>query len=329
MNEAVKNQFRSVVQWDDPQDWEIFRRFTERGDELKNASKLIFQPGQGCIFTHEGQVEAVFTSEGVYDLKTENMPFFTTLKKVLYAFESEHKVGLWFFRVADIVNIRWGTRIPITYSDPVYGFPVNLCAYGNYSIRITRPEAFFRNIIAGKEHYYAFDLQELFLSRITQPISSYLANTKFSYAEIDGHIAEIADNARESSLSVFEELGFALLDFRIEGSSFDDETNERIAGISDVQADVKASQLAGIDFSELQKIRAMRDAARNEGAAGAAVGMFTGMNLGQTVNQPAAAPAEPKTDVRGKLKELKELFEDGLIDEEEYKAKKEELLNKL
>ncbi|MDH6308657.1 membrane protease subunit (stomatin/prohibitin family) [Dysgonomonas sp. PFB1-18] len=320
-----KEQLRSVIQWNEPQDWEIFRRVTDKGDELKNVSKLIVHPGQGCIFTYEGKVEGVFEEEGTYSLETENKPFFTTIKKVLYGFESEHKVGLWFFRTADILNIRWGTRIPITYNDPVYSFPVNLRAYGNYSIKINQPEYFFRNVVAGKENYYAYDLQELFISRISQPISSYLANSKFSYADVDSKIEEIAAEAKNKSRTVFNDLGFSLLDFRIEGTSFDDETNQRIAGISDVQADVKAAQLAGIDFSELQKLKAMRDAANNEGIAGAGVGMLTGMNLGQPINQPQVQD----NDIKGKLRKLKDLFDEGLMDEEEYKSKKAKIIDEM
>jgi membrane protease subunit (stomatin/prohibitin family) len=91
ITDAIKNQFRSVVEWDDPRENELFYRFTERGDELKNASKIILQEGQGCIFSYEGKIEAVFEEAGMYDLKTDNKPFITTIKKFLNAFESEHK----------------------------------------------------------------------------------------------------------------------------------------------------------------------------------------------------------------------------------------------
>ena len=328
---GIKNQFKSVIQWDEPQEWEIFRKFTERGDEIKNASKLILQPGQGCLFTYEGKIEAVFSKEGLYHLKTSNIPFITTIKKFMNFFESEHKVGLWFYRKADIVNIRWGTRIPITYNDPVYGFPVNLRGYGNYSIKITEPKAFFTNILAGTENYYCADLQELFLSRITQPISNYLANAKFSYAEIDSNIEKIAEDAKEKTDSIFNDLGFNLLDFRIEGTSFDDETNKRIGEISDVQADVKAAQFAGVDFAELQKLKALRDAANNEGTAGAGMGLMAGLDLGKSVNQNTTENNNnsEKEDIKSKLKGLKELLDDELITEQEFNTKKKELLDEI
>ncbi|WP_430907657.1 SPFH domain-containing protein [Maribacter sp. 2-571] len=327
----IKKQMRSVIQWEHPKEYQLFFKFTDQGDELKNASKLILQPGQGCIFTYEGKVEGVFEEEGLYDLATGNKPFLTTMRKFMNAFESEHKTGIWFYRKADMVNIRWGTRIPITYNDPVYAFPVKLRAYGNYSLRISRPENFFRNILAGQQDYFVDELQEVFLSRITQPISNYLANAKFSYAEIDANMENVAGEAKNKTISVFEELGFQLLDFRIEGNSFDQETNDRINEISDVQAEVHSANIAGVDFAELQKLKAMRDMAKNEGAAGAGMGMFAGMQMGNTMGQPASEektePAQP--DVRSKLKELKALFEDDLISEEEFRAKKQQLLEQL
>ncbi len=327
---SLKEQFRSIIQWENPKDWQIFYRFTDRGDEIKNVSKLILQPGQGCLFTYEGRIEAVFEEEGMYDLKTDNKPFWTTVKKFMNFFESEHKVGIWFYRKGHITNIRWGTRIPITYQDPVYGFPVNLRCFGNYSIQITQPKAFFTNIVSGKLDYFCGDLQELFLSRITQPISNYLANAEFSYTKIDSNIEKIAADAKEKTNPIFYDLGFDLLDFRIEGNSFDADTVNRIAEISDVQADVKSADIAGVDFAELQKLRAMRDMAKNEGAAGAGMGLFTGMEMGKSIGDSNTKnKADEGDDIMAKLKKLKTMFENELISEEEYAAKKQQLLDSL
>ncbi len=320
---GVKDQFRSIIQWEQPVEWEIFRKYTAGSDELKHASKLILQPGQGCLFTHEGKTE-VFSEAGMHDLTTGNKPFLTTLKKFLYLFESEHKTALWFYRTADIANIRWGTRMPITYNDPVYSFPVNLRAYGNFSIRIAQPAEFFTRIVAGEKVYYATDLQELLMSRISQPIGHYLANAKFSYAEVDANLEPIARDAAARTAQEYEQLGFSLLDFRIEGSSFDEATNKRIAGISDIQAEVKAAQLAGVSFEELQKLIAMRDAAKNEGTTGA---LFAAANIGNVT--PSAGGDTAGNTLKSKLKALKELFDEGLLDEEEYKQKKQELMKEL
>ena len=330
---VLKDQFRSIIQWEQPSQNELFIKFTENGDELKNASKLIVGPGQGCLFTYEGKIAGSFGKEGIYDLKTNNTPFITTIKKFVTFSrdaDSEHKTGLWFYRKADILNIRWGTRTPIIYNDPVYSFPVGLRCFGNYSISIIDAEAFFTNVVAGETLFTTREIQEIFISRIIQPITNYLAKAKFSYAEIDSHINEIAQYSIAYTEQVFKDLGFELKDFRIEGTSFDEATQKRIEGIADVNADVQAAKLAGLDYAQMEQLKAMRDMAKNQGTAGASLGLFAGMNMGNTIGQPQSKLSPtPQINVREKLKELKELFEEDLITKDEYLEKKKVLLKEL
>ncbi len=326
---SLTNQLKSVIQWENPNEDDIYYKYTLKSDEIKNTSKLILQPGQGCILTYEGSVKGVFDEEGIYNLKSDNKPFITTILKYLSLRDgSEHIVGIWFYRKAEIVNIRWGTRIPIKYNDPVYSFPVQLRCFGNYSVKVIQPKSFFTNVVAGKELYSVYDLQELLLSRISQPIANYLANAKFSYAEIDSHIEAIARDAQEKTEIIFTQLGFEIADFKIEGTSFDDETNQRINEISETQAEVKASQIAGVSFEELQRLKALRDIAKNEGSAGAGMGLMTGVNLGQDNQQTFKKDLSQKS-IKQKLVDLKELFEDGLITEEEFLEKKKKYLDEM
>jgi membrane protease subunit (stomatin/prohibitin family) len=55
----------------------------------------------------------------------------------MQAFESEYKVGIYFFKTTIINNQKWGTKSPVKYIDPVYKFPVGMRAFGNFSFRIT------------------------------------------------------------------------------------------------------------------------------------------------------------------------------------------------
>lgn len=323
MSENFKNQFRSVIHWDNPHPELLFCKFTAHGDEIKHLSKLIVGPGQGAVLVYEGKIEAVITEEGVYDINTDNRPFITTLKKILYRFESEHKTGIWFFRRADMLNCRWGTVSPIKYLDPQYRFPVSLSAYGNYSFRISNPEYFFKNVVSGENIYYVNEVRLVLLSRIGQPMADYLANAKFTYTEIDAHRNAIAAACREQTQSIFEDLGFALIDFRIEGTGFDADTLDRIGKIADATASNLAAKELGLSYVEQQQLEALRDAARNEGGlAGMAAQLGAGLQAGQTFGQQ-------HDDIAVRLQKLKTLFEQGLLDEEEYKAKKAILISKL
>jgi len=335
LGKFIKEQFRSVIQWEGPQEFELFYKWTENGDEIKNASKLIINPGQGCILVYEGKVQQVLEEEGLYDIKTANIPFLTDLKKWMQLMESEHKVGIYFFRKAMILNARYGTPTPIKYQDPVYQFPVGLRAFGNYSFKITRAAEFFREVVASATSYYTGDIQLVINSRISQPFADYLAKSKHTYTDIDANRETIVAELSAKLLPIFDTLGFEMKDLRIEGTSFDEDTQQRINKISNVAADVHAAKLAGLNYSDLQKLEMMRDAAKNEnGLAGIGAGLGAGLQMAgiitaDAVPQASGNPPVDNNDIMVKLEKLKLLHDKGLINQEDYEKKKLQLLDLL
>ncbi len=333
--DGIKRQLRSVIEWNNPEPDDLFRRWSDNGDEIKNASKLIVNPGQGCVFVYEGDVKAVVTKKGIANLKTANIPFWTTVKKFMQFFESEHKVGIYFFKTTRILNQKWGTSSVIKYEDPQYKFPVGLKAYGNYSFKIEKPDFFFTNIVGVRDHFSATEFKDVMNGRIVQPLTDYMAESRFSYAEIDAAREELSKEIHEKINADFDKLGFDITDFRIEGTNFDDNTEERINRIANVTAEVHAAAKAGINYTELQKLEAMREAAKNEGGgAGVGMGIGAGIGFGQmmtdTLNPGKGQPASPeKGDPIVLLKKLKDMLDADLIKQEEYDFKKKEILDRM
>ncbi|MBS3913922.1 MAG: SPFH domain-containing protein [Bacteroidetes bacterium] len=331
MMDGIKRQLRSVIEWQNPDPDVLFMQWTENGDEIKNASKLIVGPGQGCIFVYEGQVKAVIEQQCMVNLQTDNVPFCTTIKKFMQFFVSEHKVGIYFYRKTKILDQKWGTTSLIKYQDPKYQFPIGLKAYGNYSYQIEDAQAFFVTIVGSHNQVGIDEFRKIISARVIQPISDYLAECGYSYADIDANREEIARGIAIKLAIVFRKLGFSISDFRIEGTDFDEDTLRRINRIADLTAEAQAAQAVGLDYTSVQQLDAMREAARNEsGAAGAGMGLGAGLALGQnmaqglTMTTPGASAAAD--DIAGKLAQLKKLFEAELISEAEYSAKKQELL---
>ena len=326
--DPLRRQLRSVISWDDPGEDELFRRWSEDGDEIKNASKLIAQPGQGCIFVYEGKIRSVLDREGMIELATANIPFWTTLTKAMQGFVSEHKAGLWFFRKTRILNQKWGTAAPIKYQDPEFGFPVALKAYGNFSCQIMEPEKFFLSVVGARDRYGVSDLREVLTAMIAPTLGDYLAEKKLAYLEVDSRRAEIAAGALARLGSGFAKLGFVIDDFRIEGTDFDEGTKQRIGQMADKLADAHAAEKLGISYPELQRLMAMRDAARNEsGAAGVIVGANTANAL--TPFACAGAGTDASEGTLARLRKLKGLFDEKLISSEEYATKKQDILKDL
>lgn len=336
--DGVKRQLRSVIQWENPGTDVLFQQWRGNGDEIKNASKLIVGPGQGCIFVYEGKIKAVLDKECLLNLETGNIPFWTTVSKFMQFFASEHKAQIYFYKKTRILDQKWGTNSPIKYDDPKYKFPVGLLAFGNYSYQIRDPERFFVNVVGSENDFFIDDFRKVMSSRMIHPLSDFLAENRYSYAEIDANREEIAAGMDSKLQQEFEKLGFEITDFRIEGTDFDEATLKRINRIADLTAEAQAAKAVGMDYASMQQLEAMREAARNEGGgAGLGMGLGAGMGMGQTMaqtmgsnfTQPQPQAEASVDDPMEKLAQLKKMHEAKLISEEEYTAKKKDILDTL
>ncbi|XKM13134.1 SPFH domain-containing protein [Orbaceae bacterium ac157xtp] len=329
-----KRQLKTVVEWKNQPADVLFYQFQSPTDEIKNASKLLVNPGQGAVLVYEGKVVNVITEPGNYELKTSNHPFITNLVKMLQSFESEHKMRIYFFRTAQLVNQKWGTSTPIKYVDSVYKFPIELGAYGTYSVQIEQAGLFFNDVVGTKSLYTATDLNRLMTSRIIPSIASLLAGEGYSYQNIDAQLAKLSLGIKDSLHATFSELGLNLSDFRIEATSFNQETLDRINKIADSRSDALAAQEVGLNYVEHEKLKALRDAAQNEGGlAGAGLQLGAGVELAKSFDLNSSTATNTQTsnndEVINQLKKLKSLLDDGILTQEEFDTKKQQLLEKI
>jgi membrane protease subunit (stomatin/prohibitin family) len=289
--DSIKGQLRSVIEWKDPSPDILIWRWDGSNDELKNASKLLVNPGQTAIFVYEGAVKAVHRDAGLFELATANIPFWTTVTKFMQAFVSEHKANIYFVRTTEFLDQKWGTKGPIKYEDPKYRFPVGLRAFGNFSFRITSPESFFINIAGTREYYSVAEVRTAIVDRMLTPLTDLMAESGFSYIEVDKNRVELSEQLFSGLKEIFVKLGFELTDFRIENTDFDDDTRARINKIADKIAEAQAvSAMSQVDpngmrnYSTIEQLAALREAARNEGGiAGLGVGLGAGVGFGQAM----------------------------------------------
>jgi len=117
-----------------------------------------------------------------------------------------------------------------------------------------------------------------------------------------------------------------LTDFRIASVTFDEDTMERIGRIANMTTEKHAAAEVDLDYTGLQKLGALRDAAKNEGGlAGAGLQMGAGLQLAQDIFKSGDTNSDPTL----RLRKLKKLLDEQLITNEEYEQKKNEILSKL
>ncbi|MBF0410807.1 MAG: SPFH domain-containing protein [Candidatus Riflebacteria bacterium] len=285
------NQLRSVIEWKDPSPDVLIWKWDGTNDELKNCSKLLINPGQAAIFIYEGQVQAIHNQPGLFELRTANLPFWTTISKFLQNFESEHKAKVYFIKLTEFVNQKWGTKGPIKYDDPKYKFPVGLRAFGNFSFKIVQPTAFFTDFAGTRDYYSIEEIRPAIVERILTPLTDLFAESGFSYSEIDKNRVELSNKLKKDLAEEFTKFGFELTDFRIENTAFDEDTKRRIDKIADNIAEAHAVNALGNvggagmqNYATIQQLKAMNSAASNpNGTAGAGMGMGAGIAMGQVM----------------------------------------------
>ena len=330
LKDIFKRQLRTVIEWKEQKPNLLFHKLETTTDEIKNASKLIVAPGQGCIIVYDGKVKGVLTEPNIYEMETSNHPFITSLLNLAQQTESEHKMRFYFFRTTEMVNILWGTPSPIKYFEPEYKFPVTLGACGNFSIVISDPEKIFITLLGPISDYYSHDIQQLVSSRIMTPLTTFLAEKAYTYREVDTHLMEMSEDLKNKTAEELERLGLTLTDFRINSVTFDEDTRERIGRIANMTTEKQAAAEVDLDYVSMQKLEALRDAARNEGGlAGAGLQMGAGLQLAQDIFKTQGKEHNREGEITDRLRKLKNLFNEQLITEEEYEKKKNEILSKL
>ncbi|MCD0490587.1 SPFH domain-containing protein [Pedobacter sp. MC2016-14] len=332
LGDFLKRQLSTVIEWENQQPELLLYKFPVPTSEIKDSSKLLVSPGQGCILVYEGKITSVITEEGLWNLSTDNHPFITSLLKIRTFFESEHKAHVYFYRKAVTVNQAWGTASPVKYMDPEYKLPVELGMYGNYSMQISDPLLLFKDIIGSRDEYTTADAKALILSRLPQALMSHLAQSKLSYLEIDANLEILSAALKEKMNSDFSTLGLSLDDFRIEGTAFDKDTQQRIGKIADITAESRAAGEGGLSYLEIEKLKALRDAARNEGGlAGAGLQLGFGMEMGKVLDEKkeVLTSYSAGTDPVVQLQKLKLLLDEQILTQEEFDAKKKEILSKM
>jgi membrane protease subunit (stomatin/prohibitin family) len=325
-----KEQFAAVIEWKDQTQDVLFYKYPFKSDEVKDGSKLIIAPGQGCLLIYEGKVQGVLEQEGVYPLQTDNDPFITTLSKFMQRFESEHKLRLYFYRTAEVTNLGWGTSNRVTYEEPTYRFPVSLGVYGNYSFKLKDAKLFLTEISGLSDLYTVLQSQMLIQSRIEQQLTVTLATSAYSILEIDSKLHELAGELNLRLNDEFSALGFSLSNFKIQGTSFDEQTLKQINQIANARAGSLAAEKAGLTYTEMERIQALRDAARNDsGFSGAGLQVNLGSHMSNAFTATHNDQVNHQPDAVAQMIKLKTLFDQGILTAEEFESKKKQWLDKL
>ncbi len=343
----IKKQFIDVLQWTEDSDGTLAWRFPMAGLEIQNGATLVVRESQMALFVDEGKVADVF-GPGTYKLTTQTLPVLTYLKNWDKLFESPFKSDVYFFSTRQQVDQKWGTPQPVTVRDAEFG-AVRIRAFGNYAYRVADPKKFHTEISGTREAYTVQDLDGQLRGLIMQQISVAIAQSKIPFLDLAANQLLFAQALSQALNPAMEGYGLKLEAMTVQSISLPEELQKVLdqkIGMGMVGNDMGK-------FMQYQTAQAIPKMAEGVGAggdagglAGAGLGMGAGVAMGQILAQnmqsalqgtvpaagaaAAAAPVGVKPeDVMATLEKLGELKSKGILTDDEFNAKKAELLKKL
>jgi membrane protease subunit (stomatin/prohibitin family) len=288
-------------------------KFPDNDCEIKNGAKLTVRESQQAVLICEGVIADVFQS-GLYTLKTENIPIFSKLKGWKYGFESPYKADIYFFNTHQFINNKWGTPAPLLIRDLEFG-NIRVRAFGSFDIRISDPALFFKQYAGTYKQLTIFELQAQLRDFIAPKFGEILSTQQIPLMDVAGNITELGKKIEPFIAPYFEQLGLTLTQFVITSVTLPDEVLKHMDSLTGMNMTDDISR-----YGEFQKAKAVGEKGT---ALNGAVVQAAALNL---ITSQMQENHKNGMDISAKLKKLKELFENELIDESEYKAKKAELL---
>ncbi|MDR2210674.1 MAG: SPFH domain-containing protein [Spirochaetaceae bacterium] len=290
-------------------------KFADEDKEIQNGAKLTVRESQRVMLLYEGKAADVF-GPGLHTLTTDNVPILSKLKGWKYGFKSPYKADVYFFNTHQFINNKWGTPAPILVNDPGFG-NIRIRAFGSFDLEIADVGVFFNQYAGTYGRLTIFELQQQLRDFIAPKFGEILSAEKIPLMEIAGNISVLSEKIHPLLAPYFEQLGVRLVRFIITSVTLPEEVSAHFDNISSMNmvGDMKR-------YTEFQTAQAIGN---KNSALHAAVQQ--GAAMGLVVNHLQAAGAQNSGDtLEAKLQKLKGLFEKGLIDEGEYRAKKGELL---
>jgi len=320
---------------------------------IPNRAQLTVNPDEVALFFKDGQFVGQ-VGAGRHTLESSNIMFLNMLIDK-FTGGNVFKAEVWFVTTREVAGFKFGGRIG-DVEDPKSGLAIQVMVHGEYSLQVTDPTAvagfFGQRSFASDDEFTGWFRQQL-LKTIRDRIASLLVHKQLPLLQVtSGALTEeIEQEVIESVKTHMGSYGIRIVRLGNFVVSIKEEDEQTLKQMYKDAAQIRmAGGLGG--FQQLAMGKAMMSAGEGMGRgdgggnnpmmAGAGMGMGMAMaNMMQQnqmqmqqqqaqqappVSTPAAqaAPAQPTLEER--LKKLKTLKENGLIDDAEYNAKRAEIL---
>ncbi|AMY70214.1 SPFH domain-containing protein [Frigidibacter mobilis] len=285
----LRGEFIDVIHWtDDTRDTMVWR-FEREGHAIKYGAKLTVREGQAAVFVHEGQLADVF-GPGLYQLETNNMPVMTTLQHWDHAFQSPFKSEIYFVSTVRFNGLKWGTKNPVMARDPEFG-PVRLRAFGSYSMRVSDPGLFLKEIVGTDGEFTADEVSEHIRNVIVQEFSRVVTTSGIPVLDMAGNTGEFSRIVTDAISPTIAGYGLSIPELYVENISLPEAVEAALDKRSSMGIVGDLSRYAQFSAAEAMGAAASTPNSGMGAGIGAGLGMAMGSQMAAAGPWGAAAQA--------------------------------------
>lgn len=275
-------QFLDVIEWLDNTNDTLVWRFPVFNQAITDNSKLIVREGQAATFVSEGTISEVF-APGTYTLDTRNAPIAAFFESIKYQLEYPYKGDVYFTSTRQFTDNPWGTPRPFPMRDKEFG-PCRIRAFGVYSIRITDPAVFLRQLVGTDGLFTTDEISGQLKKKVSSLVAATISKSGIAVLDLAASYPSMGDAIRDEINPSFQEsYGITVTDLTISNIGLPEEVEKAL----DTRA--KMGVLGDLNaYTQLKAADALETAAGNTGIGGAGVGMGVGFGMGNLMGNAMA-----------------------------------------
>ncbi len=324
----------------------------------ENTAAFVFsQSGIEEVITESGGYEyrngqlSVFDKQSREDAGIMRTIFSQTAQRIGFSGMSPDDKRVSFVNLRELRGIKFGTHGPLAYNDSFYGTDLEIYSYGLFSIKVVDAVKFVRNYLPPNVGSYSFDSLETrkqlvaeFLHSFIVALNSLSAEYRISQlpSQADAIAASIASESANAGTWP-ERFGIELCGIAVENIEFSEDSRELVRAFSEKKMNVRAYEGVSAEAGNMAAQQMIAEGVRDNGL-GEGGNMLFGLGFAGGLNPQnasqvtaagaaQAAPAASSTTQAQSLdeqleilKKLKELVDMGVLTQEEFGAKKKQVL---